>query len=563
MNSITKMIKYISFFLATVIIFLNLNCKCNLEFSGKTKMIKSMILNSKPLIENKMAILEKENCLKESLKLMNSKKGNNSDCDKLSDNEKSTFAYLMTDCIYSNLKRKLDFECEYKDFRCCKYLHGDSWNTFLNSLSSIENYCLYYKISDWEEQLARNMENLLNSSLLAIEIIELSKSTFNEIIKKQESFSNISQTYFSSTINHLETISQASANYKEFENNLKNSFFDIENQVKKSNTEIKNLYNFIDDKIDFIQSINYVFSTMTKYSQYSYMKNYYVYFSLFVFLLYFFNLKLEGFRFYLLLELIIFYLIEFYLNLLIESRFSNDFNINGVLFIDVGINMFFTSLRILYTILSILSISVFYYINRTSCRFDLVEENKEKIKSKNYSENILEIDNKIKSSIDELKSGIMKTPIWINKFLSRVNCYTNESLLIPKIPSRIINNNNFTNYSFKKDQYDCSRKMCYNNYSENKNRYFFSMSKDVYNKCNSNNKLINEKKYVNESSINIQNISKISDNKNNKNEECINTNETRKKLNFIVNSNDNKNSKNVNTKNLMRKSNEKFSSNLA
>lgn len=544
----------------------------NIEIYDKSKKIKSMILKSKSSIENKIAIFEKNSCLKSAIKSLEN------DCEMLSDNEKSTFAFLMTECIYNNLRRNLDIDCEYKDYRCCKYLHGDSWTTYLNSLSSIENYCLYFKINDWEEQLTKNIKNLIDNSIMAIEMIELSKNTFHQIIKKQELFSSISQKYFSNTMSHLKNISETSSNYKEFENGLKQSFIEIENQVKKSNSEIKNLYSFIDDKIDLIQSINYVFSTMTKYSQYSYMKNFYVYFFLFVLSLYFFNINLFGFRFYFLVELILYYICEFHLNLIVEGRFNNELNNSEIVFLDAGINLFFTSLRILFCFISLISFLIYYYLQgRFNNKDDLNGKLKSEIKnissdSKHYSDNVIYLDNKITKSINEIKSGIMKTPEWINKFFSRIDYSLKESLPKPNLPcNKVINNNSVTNYSFRKEQYGYDLTIRKNQNSDYKNRNLMKENVTL-NYNNQKNKYHSNRNYnflnnhlitnntaeifnnENSNSINLQNISEISSNQKNKNINLINDNETRKKLNF-------QSYKNSNCK--LKTNNENFSTNLA
>lgn len=385
-------------------------------------------------------------------------------CDVFTDINKAELAYQMTKCLYTKLSRSIGFECDSDNYQCTKYLSGDSWNTFLSFTNQIDNTCFYYKILQWENSIEQTFVYLQSNTQQVISAMEQSKLNTKELLEYQQLLASEAKDYHNKTISELESVMKLSQHYKEFENNLKSSMEDISEKLSVSDKQINQLYGFIENKISIISSIHDFLINNSKYSS-----NSYFYYYLFVTAsLSCFSSHFYGIRSILFFEVLVFYFTECYL----VNWLDRNFNFIDLSFIGINSNFMYDILRMIFSVIFIFTLLVKIFVcgktnrknrlsrvpynNTTSNKstYDIISNDNDKSNSnikgmnknsgsmnydgkctynnqqfllaKNSNANshtaikaFEKLDDRVSSIINEMKTNIVNTPIWMKKFVSK------------------------------------------------------------------------------------------------------------------------------------------------
>lgn len=322
-------------------------------------------------------------------------------CQDVGDLEKSSFAYRMVRCIYDKLKKHVGFECESNNHECARYLNGDSWATYLSFYNQLENSCFYYKLIKFDLELESTFSFLLRNTNTVIDSLELSKISTNELLEYQKLASLEAKQIFNSTLKELENLNDLSLRYQEFDQNLKDSMQNIQSKLNSSDKQLERIYDFIDTKINMLVGIQEILLLSNKFGHKSY---FYLYLILTVILTKLFA-AFEGIRLFLLTLILVFYFLEVYIIWLLDSE---AYLVSTFMLIQV--------LRVVYSFIfcSALAVKVLCYLRRGSIERNEGEKGESGVKT------FSNIDDKISSLLNEVKTGVIMTPIWMKKYMSRI-----------------------------------------------------------------------------------------------------------------------------------------------
>lgn len=391
--------KYIQSVLIVIVIQLILPNSLSKSYHLQTKDLQSSI----EAFEKKHS---HNQCILDTISSLHSK------CEKLDDKLKSTYAFRMTKCFMNKINKDIGLTCNENEseFNCIRNLKDDGWSTFLSFLNQIDNTCIYYKLINFEEGIESAFDSLLSNSYNIISVLEQSRSSTYEMIQIQKEASVEAEKLYSSIAYGMNELSYIGNKSHEMEMMIKSSMNIFKERVELSDRQFEKVYSFIDDKLNLIYGLHDLMG-IGFFERYGFSIWFYVYIISFVVLCYFLNI-LSHIRIILILEIIVFYLIELYL---VKSYESNS-----------GNSGFSLSLYFLINIVRAILITIFLVtIGIKLCLFNKKINSNERITQLSSSaiKTISQIDSRVSSIVEEFKGNVNlnMTPIWMRKYISKIN----------------------------------------------------------------------------------------------------------------------------------------------
>jgi len=326
-------------------------------------------------------------------------------CDEMTDNLNSHLSIQMTICLYNNLNKQIPPDCKEGKItlnNCLKYLEGDAWTTYITFSHHIDNLCFYYKTLLWEKSSEFLFMKLLNTSMGVLAELSHSQRIAKEMIDTHERFSSHIEQNFVETMNNFKNFNQFFENYTKSEEYLKENIQALETKINQSNQKMKSMAEYIDEKLEYLYYIIEIFHNKEKdyYSLYYYL----VIFSLsFIFTAFKSTRKIRIFIIFLIFGFFIF-------EKLAHDSICNSYCSNSQFFIHLGYiccNLIFYFFRIVFSFALLIIILIKCY---------------------NYSQSKKNKKNKELDFLDDYKSFLNITPMWMKKYFSRIN-FQNEELI--------------------------------------------------------------------------------------------------------------------------------------
>jgi len=316
-------------------------------------------------------------------------------CEELNDDEYSQLSLRMTFCIIEKTGKKINFDCDFTNIKdCLPKIEGDLWTTYVTFLQHIDNLCFYYKTLLWEKSSEFLFSKLLNSSILILNGLTESNNIAEKILKTQEKLGAEVETSFNNSITKLRNFSKQIESFQKIEKSLKNDIVIIHEKVRSSEDKFSTFSRFIENKINFIYTINSIFDYSDS------------------------QLKVDSFKFYLFTLLYIYFLTTFdstksFRNILICSvivYFISERNMVIVFCNDIFYQyIIFYICRIVYIGIILLMILVKAYYFKS-----MEKENSEQLLGLKY----------------DFNHFIRETPYWVKKYFSKLS--TNNEELVEK-----------------------------------------------------------------------------------------------------------------------------------
>ena len=205
---------------------------------------KHQILNSNKYIELKTEInnfiskYKNQNCIMEVFTSLETQ------CENISDELMMELSYKLSICSLSKFGKYYPI-CDYsKGYKfCIQELKGDLWTTYTSFYHHIDNICFYYKTLKWEKSTDLILSNLILSSQIAEDIINLNKN-FSEEIKRN----------FTQSVNQLNNLNDFMKSYIESEKLIKENLKEIEMKIYKNKEHYAQIQNFISNYFWFLTS---------------------------------------------------------------------------------------------------------------------------------------------------------------------------------------------------------------------------------------------------------------------------------------------------------------------
>jgi hypothetical protein len=316
-------------------------------------------------------------------------------CEELNDDEYSQLSLRMTFCIVEKTGKKVNFNCDFTNIKdCLSKVEGDLWTTYVTFLQHIDNLCFYYKTLLWEKSSEFLFSKLLNSSILILNGLTESNNIAERILKTQERLGTEVETSFNNSITKLRNFSKQIESFQKIEKSLKNDIVIIHEKVRSSEDKFSSFSRFIENKINFIYTINSIFDYSDS------------------------QLKVDSFKFYLFTLLYIYFLTTFdstksFRNFLVFSvivYFISERNLVIVFCNDIFYQyIIFYICRIVYIgiILVMILVKAYYFKS-------MEKENSEQLLGLKY----------------DFNHFIRETPYWVKKYFSKLS--TNNEELVEK-----------------------------------------------------------------------------------------------------------------------------------
>lgn len=236
-----------------------------------------------------------------------------------SDEVNSKFAYLMTQCFYESVGKKLphcskkiSLEEEKTDSSkinlCVRNLSGDAWTTYVSFLNQIENLCFFHKTLLWEKSSEFLFSKMLNSSLGIISELSNGSHLARKILLEQENFSRQLKDNMTDTLLEFKKIQNQFESLEKLEEKIQKDLFVLEDRVKQNNDKILKTFENISNKINTTNNKQgYFFNSSGEF-----LLSFYLFLFAYVWIL---ALKknIEKIKFYLYLYIITLFILEKYL----------------------------------------------------------------------------------------------------------------------------------------------------------------------------------------------------------------------------------------------------------